>query len=166
MWSDHRVDASTMKIHNMVHTMVGRTQMSPWMSSRNVSGSNCILRCEGLKISFPTVAYEVHTKSSEGIWTRACFDQWNCFICNMFYRLDARVVQSKQQRVYFFKYLFLIHRIASHRNLYIELKNFQDWNISRIYRTHTILFISKCWCNIYALLQQHQWTWISWSLRR
>jgi hypothetical protein len=155
---DHRVDASmnTMKIPNMVHTMVGWTEMSPWMSSRNWSGSSCMLRCEGLKIGFPVVAHEVHTHFSEGIWTRGSCDQWNCFICNMFYGLDARVVQSKRQRVYFFKYLFLIHQIVSRRNLYIELKNSQDWNLSQIYRTHTILFISKCWCNIYNNINGHE----------
>jgi hypothetical protein len=100
---DHRVDASmnTMKIPNMVHTMVEWIQMSPWMSSRNISGSNCMLRCEGLKTGFPVMAHEVHTKSSEGIWTRASCDKWNCFICNMFYGLDARVIQSKRWRGYF-----------------------------------------------------------------
>jgi hypothetical protein len=117
------------KIPNMVHTLVGWTQMSPWMSSRNWSGSSCMLRCEGLKIGFPVVAHEVHTHCSEGIWTRASCDQWNWFICNMCYGLDVRVVQSKRWRGYFFKYLFLIHRIVSRRNLYIELKDFQDWKI-------------------------------------
>lgn len=63
---DHRVDASirTMKYQKGPDNGWMGPQISPWIRSRNWSGSTCILRCEGLKISFP-VAQDVHTKSED-----------------------------------------------------------------------------------------------------
>jgi hypothetical protein len=61
---DHLVDAliNTMKYLN--DPLIGciGPHMSPYILSKNFSGSVCILRGEGLKINFP-IAQAVHTKS-------------------------------------------------------------------------------------------------------
>ena len=61
---NHHMDATirTIKYLNGPDKGWMGPQISPWMRSRNFSGSAFILRCEGLKINFP-VAHEVHTKS-------------------------------------------------------------------------------------------------------
>jgi hypothetical protein len=61
---DHRVDASinTVKYPNGPHIDYIGPHMSLCILSRNLSGSVCILRGEGIKINF-LVAHDVHMKS-------------------------------------------------------------------------------------------------------
>jgi hypothetical protein len=61
---DHRVDASINTMKYLNGPLIGciRPHMSPCILSRNLSGSVCILRGEGLKINF-LVAHVVHMKS-------------------------------------------------------------------------------------------------------
>jgi hypothetical protein len=61
---DHRVDVliNTMKYLNDPHDGCIGPHISPYILSRNFSGSVCILRGEGLKINFH-VAHAVHKKS-------------------------------------------------------------------------------------------------------
>jgi hypothetical protein len=63
MW-DHLIDVSTrtMKYLNGPDNGCMGPHMSPWIHSRNLSGSTWILSDEGLKISFP-ITHEVQTKS-------------------------------------------------------------------------------------------------------
>jgi hypothetical protein len=61
---DHLVDASisTMKCMNDPKVGVIGPHISPWILSRNLSGSALILRYDGLKISY-LVAHAVQIKS-------------------------------------------------------------------------------------------------------
>jgi hypothetical protein len=73
---DHLVDASikTMNYLKGPHNGCMGPQISPWMHSRNLSGSAWILSGEGRKIKFP-IAHEVHTKSLD-FGNLASFKSW------------------------------------------------------------------------------------------
>jgi hypothetical protein len=60
---DHRVDASINTMKYLTGSLIGciGPHMSPYILSRNFSGSICILRGEDVKINFP-VAHALHMK--------------------------------------------------------------------------------------------------------